>query len=88
MILALHFNHYTDPWPFYIFCMICPNWSHLDTSCFRRIFLSREPMYALISGCPALHGTVVVLGPYKQLVIPTDDTWTPELHKFNEVLSS
>ena len=45
-------------------------------------------MYALFSSGPALHGTVVALGTYKLLVVPTGDAWTPELHTFGEVLLS
>ena len=45
-------------------------------------------MYAQFSGGPALHGAVVALEPYKLFVVPPGDTWTPELHKFDEVLPS
>ena len=45
-------------------------------------------MYALFFGGPALHRAAIALGLYKQLEIPTGDIWSPELHKFNEVLPS
>ena len=45
-------------------------------------------MSALFFGGPTLHGVAVALGLYKPLVVPTDDIWSPELHKFNEVLPS
>ena len=35
---------------------------------------------------PAHHVAVVVIGPYKMLVISTDDIWSPDSHKFGEVL--
>ena len=43
----------------------------------------QELLYALSSGGPAYHAAVVVPGHLKLLVIPTDDTWSPEFHKFN-----
>ena len=45
-------------------------------------------MYALFSGGPSLHGPAIALGPYKLLVVPTDDTWTPEFHKIDDILHS
>ena len=45
-------------------------------------------MYVLFSGSPAIHAAAVVLGPYRLLAVPTGDIWSPELHKFNEVLRS
>ena len=54
----------------------------------QKIFLIQGPMYTQFSGGSALYGAVVAFGLYKLLVVPTGDTWTPELHKCDEVLPS
>ena len=42
-------------------------------------------LYSLV---PAFHGGAVALGLYKLLVVPTGNIWSPEIHKFDEVLLS